>query len=191
MENQAIWKNIAAGDVGALRLLHDKYYCQMCLWAANYLRNETVAEELVSDCFIKLWDQKKQIIIEKSLRSYLFLMLRNQLISYVRKNKNALVTGIDKIPDFCDDETTNKQEYYAELYRAINKIPKQRREILELAVFESLTYQEIATRLNISINTVKTQMGRAYRFLKEELNPEDFIFLYLFQRCHKTSYYAC
>ncbi len=75
----------------------------------------------------------------------------------------------------------NRHEFYAELYTAINKIPDQRRRILELAAFESLTYKEIAQQLNISVNTVKTQMGRAYQFLKEELDPKNFLLLHLFR----------
>lgn len=180
MDDQYIWGNINKGEVESLRILHDKYYNQMWLWASNYLHNESVAEELVSDCFIKLWDQRKHIIIEKSLRSYLYLMLRNMIVSYIRKTKGKLEVGSERLPDIPDEDSINYYEFYAELYFAISKIPDQRRKILELAAFESLTYKEIASQLNISVNTVKTQMGRAYQFLKEELDPKNFIFLQFF-----------
>jgi len=61
----------------------------------------------------------------------------------------------------------------------LEKLPEQRRRILELAVFESFTYAQIAEKLQISINTVKTQIGRAYRFLKEELDPRSIQLLFL------------
>ena len=60
------------------------------------------------------------------------------------------------------------------LFSFIEKLPYQRRKILEMAVFDSMTYTEIAEKLGISRNTVKTQIARAYRFLKENLNTEDF-----------------
>ncbi|MGV8092525.1 MAG: RNA polymerase sigma-70 factor [Mangrovibacterium sp.] len=176
MEDQLIWNSIIAGEVNALRFLHDKYYHPMCLWANKHLHNEIIAEELVSDCFIKLWERRGKIVIEKSLKSYLFLMLRNQLVSHLRKDKNKPVIETGKIPEMMDEMAT-EQDFYANLYTAINKIPEQRRRILEMAVFDSLTYKEIAERLNISVNTVKTQIGRAYLFLKEELDPNDFVFL--------------
>lgn len=182
MDDQHIWGRIVEGDVMALRNLHDKYYDQLWLWASKHTHNETLAEELVSDCFIKLWQRREHILIEKSVKSYLYLMLRNQMVSEHRKTKSKLVFTSENLPDLPDEATINNQDYYAGLYRAIQKIPEQRRKILELAVFDSLTYKEIAFRLDISVNTVKTQMGRAYQFLKEELDPKNFLLFSLLQK---------
>lgn len=175
MNDQDIWDKIVSGDVAALKILHLKYYYPMRLWAGKYTRSNALAEELVSDCFIKLWERRKFIIIEKSLKSYLYLMLRNVIVSQARKTKDIAFIGLENMPDMPDELEYRNQEYYAELYRAIQKLPDQRRKILELAAFDSLTYKEIADRLEISVNTVKTQMGRAYQFLKEELDPNNFV----------------
>jgi RNA polymerase sigma-70 factor (ECF subfamily) len=181
MDDRQVWERIVGGDVVALRILHDKYYYQLWLYANKFTQDRPVAEELVADCFIKLWDRRKYISIEKSLKSYLFLMLRNQIVSQFRKNKAHILIDIHSIPDIPDDAYINNYDFYADLYRAIQKIPEQRRKILELAAFESLTYKEIANRLDISVNTVKTQMGRAYQFLKEELDPKSILLLSLLQ----------
>ena len=180
MDDLSAWKKIADGDAKALRHLHDRYYHGLWLWAVKCTRNESLAEELVSDCFIKLWDSRQKISIEKSVKSYLFLMLRNQIIVHARKSKNEVVFNDKKLPDIPDDAEMNDQDFYAELYKAIQKIPEHRRKILELAVFESQSYKEIAQRLGISVNTVKTQMGRSYQFLKEELDPKNFLLLHFF-----------
>jgi len=187
MNDQQIWENIINGDVEALRILHEKYYHQLWLWSSKYIKNDTLAEELVSDCFLKLWNSRQNIVIEKSLKSYLYMMLRNQMVSQSRKSKHEIVTESNQFPDLPDDITINNYDLYAELYSAINKIPEQRRKILELAAFESLTYKEIADRLNISVNTVKTQMGRAYQFLKEELDPHNFLILHFFLKKEKLN----
>ena len=178
MGDQLIWDRIVNGDVVALSMLHDKYYYQLWLWAHKFTLDGPLAEELVADCFIKLWDHRQHICIEKSIKSYLYLMLRNQIISQWRKAKHHIVIGSDQLPDLPDEETINQMDFYAGLYQAIQKIPEQRRKILELAAFESLTYKEIAERLDISVNTVKTQMGRAYQFLKQELDPKTFLLFY-------------
>jgi RNA polymerase sigma-70 factor (ECF subfamily) len=185
MDDQSLWNRIVDGDVDALRMLHEKYYNPMWLWAGKFTRNEVMAEEMVSDCFIKLWDNRRKIIIEKSLKSYLFLMLRNQIISQSRKSKHEFVFDFGNIPDVPDETEINNQDFYVELYAAISKIPEQRRKILELAAFESLSYKEIAERLSISVNTVKTQMGRAYQFLKEELDPKNFLLFHFFMKMKK------
>ena len=182
MDDQNIWDKIVDGDVAALKILHLKYYYPMRLWAGKYTRSNALAEELVSDCFIKLWERRKFIIIEKSLKSYLYLMLRNIIVSHARKTKDIAFVGLENMPDIIDESEMRNQEYYAELYLAIKKLPEQRRKILELAAFDSLTYKEIADRLEISVNTVKTQMGRAYQFLKEELDPNNFVLFHLFIR---------
>lgn len=182
MDDRQIWERIVGGDVVALRILHDKYYYQLWLYANKYTQDGPLSEELVADCFIKLWDRRKDILIEKSLKSYLFLMLRNQIVSQLRKNKNQKSLVINSIPDVPDDAYIDNLDFYADLYLAIQKIPEQRRKILELAAFESLTYKEIANRLDISVNTVKTQMGRAYQFLKEELDPKSFLLFSLLQK---------
>lgn len=184
MSDQQIWDKIVSGNVEALRLLHDKYYYRMWLWASKYTHSDVLAEELVSDCFLKLWERRQFIFIEKSLKSYLFLMLRNQIVSEARKSKHNIVVGYDQLPDLPNEVTINNQDFYVNLYEAIRKIPEQRRKILEMAVFDSLSYKEIAERLDISVNTVKTQMGRAYQFLKEELDPKTFVLFY-FQTCFK------
>ena len=182
MDDRQIWQRIVGGDVVELRILHDKYYYQLWLYANKYTQDGPLSEELVADCFIKLWDRRKYIYIEKSLKSYIYLMLRNQIMSQLRKDKHQILIGIHHIPDIPDDACINNHDFYADLYQAIHKIPEQRRKILELAAFELLTYKEIAVRLDISVNTVKTQMGRAYQFLKEELDPKSFL---LFSILHK------
>lgn len=186
MDDQRIWGKIVTGDVAALQILHNKYYYQLWLWACKFTQHESLSEELVSDCFIKLWEGREHILIEKSLKSYLYLMLRNQIISHFRKSKHDIVIGTDHLPDLPDEVTVNNLDFYAELYHVIKKIPEQRRKILEMAVFDSLSYKEIADRLNISVNTVKTQMGRAYQFLKEELDPQNFLLFYLLHKKRKA-----
>jgi RNA polymerase sigma factor (sigma-70 family) len=105
--------------------------------------------------------------------------LRNGLIDTTRKKNGIIFLENGSIPEFPEYETVDEFDQYAQLYQALEKLPEQRRRILELAVFESCTYSQIAEKLNISINTVKTQMGRAYRFLKEELDPKSVHLLFI------------
>ncbi|MDD4109668.1 MAG: sigma-70 family RNA polymerase sigma factor [Prolixibacteraceae bacterium] len=187
MEHLEIWEHIKKGDKNALKNLHTKYFYQMCLYARKTLNgNEGLAEELVSDCFIKIWENRKKIEIKSSLRFYLFFMLRNSIIDYHRKAR--IITGelIEEIKDPGGIEEFDEQQEYARLYSTLQKLPEQRRKILKMAVFDSLTYDQIAERLHISKNTVKTQIARAYRFLKESLDPKDFN-LFLLIRSNKNS----
>lgn len=181
MDEFKLWLDIKKGDVKALNRLHTLYFCQMCLFATHTVHDNQLVENIVSDCFIKLWDNRKKIEIKTSLKSYLYRILRNQIIDFYR-GKQEKTEHLYELPDIPNETEFDKQQHYAKLYKAILKLPEQRKIILEFAVYDSLTYQQIADKLNISKNTVKTQMARAYRFLKESLDPKDFCFFCLFQK---------
>lgn len=175
--DQSLWEQIRTGDVNALRHLHQRYFMALCLFAQKSLKQLPVAEELVSTCFLRLWENRQHIDIRHSVRAYLYFMVRNQSIDYLRANKSAELLAKHELPEIATEEEMNQEEFYASLYHAIAKLPEQRRHILELAAFDSLSYRQIAERLDISINTVKTQMGRAYHFLKEELGSKRMTFI--------------
>jgi len=168
-----LWENIKNGDVKALNQLHTLYFYQMCLFARKIINDNQLAENIVSDCFIKLWVNRKKIIITKSFKSYLYRILRNQITDHYRRRQDILET-LEELPDIPDEEVFDDQKRYAKLYEALCNLPKQRKKVLELAVYDSMTYQQIADKLHISKNTVKTHMARAYRYLKEMLDPHDF-----------------
>lgn len=173
MEDQYLWENIKKGSKTDFKKLHDRYYNQLFLYAYKSVQSHEIIEELVSDCFIKLWENRKTIEIINSVKHYIFLMLRNNVIDYHRKSK-FLTESIDKINEPASEDFFEEQKDYTDLYSVIEKLPEQRRKILEMAVFESLTYNQIAEKLQISRNTVKTQISRAYHFLKEKVQPEKF-----------------
>ena len=188
MEDSAIWKDIKSNDKKALRKLHDRYFHQMYLYASKSTNgNEGLAEELVSDCFIKLWKNRKKIDVHNSLKHYLFLMLYNNIIDHFRKKRLLTVPLTQEFVAPGDEKFFDDRKQYARLYLAIKKLPDQCRKVLELAIFESLTYQEIAEKLHISKNTVKTQMGRAYKHLREMLDPKDFNFFLMIRKRRGTS----
>src|SRR5664279_4578523 len=119
MENDlTLWKNIRKGDTRALKELHNRYYYQMCLYALKIYHRQRGMDEAVSDCFIKLSTKRNEILIERSVKSYLFLMLRNGLIDLAQKKKNGIILlEINSLPDLPDNETLNEFDNYARLYK--------------------------------------------------------------------------
>ena len=178
-DDLTLWRKIQTTDTVALKELHNRYYYQMILHLKRIHHNHNGSDEAVSDCFIKLWTKRSEILIERSVRSYLFLMLRNTLIDRLRKKNQVIHLDSEFTPEATDELITEELDDFAKLYEALQRMPQQRRRILELAAFDSYSYGQIAEKLQISVNTVKTQMGRAYRFLKEELDPKSIQVLFM------------
>ncbi len=181
MNDLQLWHTIREGNKLAFRQLYDKYFSQMCLYTLKSVDESMVVEEIVSDCFIKIWENRGKIEIKSSVKHYIFYVLRHIIIDFHRK-RSFLTESIEKVPEQAQEEAFDDLQQYAVLYSVLEQLPVQRRRILEMAVFDSMSYTEIADRLQISKNTVKTQMGRAYRFLKENLSREDFYLMVLFRR---------
>ena len=157
----------------AFRKLFD-FYCKGLLdYSFHIVKDKTVAEDIVQHVWIKVWEKRHSINPELSFKSYLYTAVRNQTLKYIRdtKHKFTSLESIDSLADgitLQDDQMHNK-ETLKFINEAIDHLPDKCREIFMLNRFEGLSYKEITEVLDISINTVKTQMIRALSSLRKAL----------------------
>jgi RNA polymerase sigma-70 factor (family 1) len=152
-------------------LLFEKYHAPMFRFAETFVFRPEVAEDIVQEVFVKLWESP-EITIEKSLKAYLFLMVRNRCIDFLRalqvedKRKKKLLEAqiLSDTTDLEFDEATSEI-----IKRTINELPGQCRQVYSLSVYEDMKYNEIARELGISVSAVKVQMFRARKYLRENL----------------------
>jgi RNA polymerase sigma-70 factor (ECF subfamily) len=184
--DKAIWDKIKSGDKQAFHLFFDEYYSSLCLYANLFVNNLELSQDLVSECFVRFWERKEIIQIESSLKNYLLLSVRNSIYSYLRSpesRKTDLSSVIDKLENTPVEEyDLEKEETILHVYKLIEELPGQRRKILELAVFKGKSYREISEILGISVNTVNTQMTRAYRFLRDRLTSDNILLWFFFKK---------
>ncbi len=180
------WDNIKSGDKQAFRLLFDDYYSPLCQYANSLINNLELSQDIVSDCFIRIWERKESIQIKSSLKYYLLVSVRNAIYTYLQSPESRKVdinTVVERLENIAVDEyNLEKEETIRRVYRLIEELPNQQKKILELAVFRGKTYKEIAEILEISVNTVNTQMCRAYRFLRERLNRNELLLWFFFKK---------
>jgi RNA polymerase sigma-70 factor (ECF subfamily) len=149
-------------------------------------KNPELSQDIVTDCFLRLWENKKTIRIESSIKHYLLISVRNAVYSYLRSPENrktdieTIINRLETIP--VEEYDLEKDETILQVYRIIEELPEQRRKILELATLEGKTYKEIAEILHISVNTVNTQMTRAYSFLRQRLINDDLLLWFFFKK---------
>jgi RNA polymerase sigma-70 factor, ECF subfamily len=176
--NQHLTKGINQGDANAFEELYRQYYVFLCLIAEHIVGNSSDAEEIVSDVFVKLWNIREKIDITTSIKAYLVKAVHNTSINYLEKLrlKNELTDSLDnseyKLLAWDGDYPLGRlyeKEILDILDHSIRTLPEACREVFTLSRNEDLKYSEIAGRLRISVNTVKTQMKIALAHLRENL----------------------
>ncbi|HEX3008034.1 MAG TPA: RNA polymerase sigma-70 factor [Bacteroidales bacterium] len=180
---EANWiKEIQLGNIKAFDSLFKSYYSPLCLYASDIVKDRTKAEEIVQDVFLKFWNNRDSIYITTSVKAYLYRMIHNQALNYIRnrgvegKKEELFLDDIENRNKILDiessynvlDELIN-EHIEKELTRAIADLSPQCREIFCLARYQNLSYREIATKLDISLSTVKSQMLRSIEKLKSLL----------------------
>jgi RNA polymerase sigma-70 factor (ECF subfamily) len=137
-----------------------------------------IAEEVVSDVFYKVWKNRERIEIKTSFESYVFKAVKNQSLDFLKSKANAIAYKTESMPVIYDGVTESPEEQMvikeldARIEAAIESLPPQCKTIFKSSRFQGLKYNEIAEKLNISVKTVETQMGRALKHLRHVLRSE-------------------
>ena len=159
------------GDRSAFEALFRTHYRPLCAFALQYVKDGDRAQDLVQDLFVRLWQDREQVNITTSVKSYLFSAVRNRCLNLV--SAAARMRPIDEeMDDRVDEEERTEEEHSlraARVQAAIEGLPEERRKVFRLSRDEGLKYHEIAQRLGISVKTVENQMGKALKTLREEL----------------------
>lgn len=157
--------------------LYRKYYVFLCLIAEHIVRNKSDAEEIVSDVFVRLWNCRNNIIFTSSVKGYLIKAVHNTALNHLEKNRSEKLTESINISDknilAWDSDYPLGHIYEEEIMSLLNdgikSLPCACREIFMLSRNENMGYSEIAEKLGISVNTVKTQIKIALGYLRVHL----------------------
>lgn len=158
------------GDTKAFKTIFDTYYKRLYVFSLSYVTEKYAAEEIVENVLLKLWQKRHKLDKIENLKSYLYSMVRNASLDYLKKENKYVRLDIQK-----HDAINSKnafiieEETHAILFQALETLPKKCRKIFELSCLEGLKYKDIAEDLQISINTVKSQRARAIELLKIHL----------------------
>jgi len=175
-EESFLLAQLAKGDQKSYQKLFYQFYADLCRFCNRYVRNEEIAEEIVQDVFIYVWEKREVINISVSIKSYLYTAVRNKSINYIKLQlpKDQAKEDIANF-EIAGSTDVESELTFAELsvkvQDAIETLPKKCKAIFLLSREDDYTYKEIATHLGISIKTVENQMVIALRKLRVELSP--------------------
>ncbi len=174
-------RELKAGDQHAFDTIFKSFYKLLCREARGFFRNDHVVEEVVCDVFLKLWNNKSELVITGSLRDYLVKSVYNNCINYYRAQKvqEKLKTEVDEqqkrryaLMDLGQDplEYIITNELEEKVNEAIETLPPRYREAFKLSRYSNMKYEEIAQEMGISVNGVKINIKKALEHLREKLD---------------------
>lgn len=175
MFEQAALKRLVIGDENSFSMIFSAYYTDLVLFALTIVRNSDVAEEIVQEIFVKLWEDHKSLQIKTSLRSYLLRSVQNRCIDWYR-HKKVIAAHIDDISSemVLFDCDTDKYLFSSELEERIEKIlsiiPADCSEAFRMNREQGLKYNDIAEKLSVSVRTVEVRVSKALHLLRKHLH---------------------
>ena len=178
----------------AFTAFYTTFFQKLLLTSDKYVKDIFVAEEIVQNVFLKIWESPESLEDIKSIKPYLYTAVINASISHINRQKNIeqhhLRIAANLTEEYCLD-LDEENDLIVLLYNEIEKLPPQCKKIFKLNRFDRLKYREIADQLNLSERTIENHIAHALKVLriamlsnekviKEGKNYKLLMILYLF-----------
>lgn len=159
-------------DDNAFKIIYHKYSRKLYQSAYNIIRNKEACEDIIQELFMEIWLKRKSIKINTSLKSYLFISVKNRVLMKLRSQK--IILGEDAmeflVDNYATDNMTEERSLKRFLAQEVNRLPEKCANIFRLSRNEQLSNKEIAESLNISAKTVENQIGIAIKRLRNSMS---------------------
>lgn len=151
------------------------WYDPLCNFAYSFLKDDSASEDIVQEVFLRVWQDRPDIIATDGVRYYLFTAVRNNCISKLRKEGKGLLKALEDedAVDFIKDDDREETDYMSLVAIAIENLPPACKRVFLLSKIANMSYKDIAGVLGISIRTVENQVGKALRLIRAFLKEKD------------------
>jgi RNA polymerase sigma-70 factor, ECF subfamily len=164
------------GDTAAFRRLFHKYYQSLFLFACKFV-NDDVAKDLVQDCFLELWKNRKKTEITSSFSSWFFTVVKNRCFKYLkeeskktdRKNDYGLKLKEEELNFFIHSEKSILEfEVKERIQKVVEQLPPKCSQVFNESRFNGLSNKDIAEKYDISLKAVEKHISKALKLFREE-----------------------
>jgi len=184
-KNSDLVLHLKKGDENAYAYLIDSFNHRLCVYANSLVNDVALSEDIVQNVFINIWEKRRNLKPEFSVKSYLYKSVYNECINQYKKNQavtaleKKYIEGLDAIVEDKDNDALEK--LIALVKDAIQELPPKCKEVFLLSKKEGLTNIEISEYLNLSKNTIERHMNMAFSRIRESVgNKTDMILFLLF-----------
>lgn len=164
---------LRSNDELAFQEVYHYYHPQLYRLAFRYLKCTVRSEDVVQDVFMKLWDHRQKL--RSNIKGFLFTAARNRAVNKIRSNRRKKSNYLQFM--YVSDSTVNGtadlliySDYKRILDRALDSLPDGKRTVFELKSKDGLSNHDVAEKLGIAVNTVKSQYYQASKFVKGYLD---------------------
>jgi len=169
---QDLLQLIEQRDTEAFTGFYVDNFKKLILVSDKYVHDIPIAEEIVQNMFLRIWENKQLLTDISSIKSYLYRSVINASINHINRERSLEKHHL-KIAESLNEEDLDKideqNDLIVLLYREIELLPEKCREIFKLSRLEGMKYKAIALQLGISEKTVENHMGHALKVLRERI----------------------
>ncbi len=166
--------SLQQGSEVAFEVLYRRYQSKLFIYCFGFVKSRDIADDLVQDIFLKIWLKRSLLNPTHSFGAFLFKIAKNAILDYFR-HQSAESSFFESFYHRVEllHHQSEEDIIYADLKKiaeaVIEKLPEQRQKIFKMSREEGMSYDEIAQTLSISPNTVKEQIARSLKFIREQL----------------------
>jgi RNA polymerase sigma-70 factor (ECF subfamily) len=169
--DEALMRAVREGDIGQLGVLFERYRASLFDFLSRTLGDRSVAEDLVQDVFVRVLKYRQTYRDDGCFETWVFRIARNAKADYLRKR-----IGLERVGELTIDPPASdpgpaqlfeRSRDTELLKRALMRLPEDKRELLVLARYRNMQYEQIAALLNIETGAVKVRVHRAMKELRE------------------------
>jgi len=163
------------GNEKAFSAVFDTYHRYLYVLACRYLMSDSYAEDAVQHTFMRLWEGRETFDYKTGIKNLLFTILKNYVLNEIRHNNMALQKNYE-LAQFNEEmeegflQNLEDADFKTHLYKLIEQLPPQKREVCLLKIQQGMSNQEVADAMNISIPTVKSHYTQVIKLLRSQLN---------------------
>lgn len=177
-----ILEEIKKGNVSPFQNIFQEYYPMLCNFAERYVLEIEIAEDVVQDIYVRLWENRENLIITAGIKAYLFQSVRNSCINYLKHDKvhKKYESHIKHV--FSDNfysDALEEEEIAFHIHQATQNLPAKCREIFEMSRLDGKSHDEISLEMGITKKTINNQLWKALKLVREYL-MENEIIMFLF-----------
>lgn len=180
-DSVSLSRRIKAGDPSAFQEFFDAYYDPLIRYLRARGTSLDVAQDLIQNAFLYVWENRKKINENKSLRSYLYRIAYTRMLNHIKSrdkfDDDAVPHEFERTSEH-PEEALKAKDLMEMVQKAIEEMPEKRRAVFELCFLQEFTYKETADMMKISKNTVENHMSKAFKEVRKavsdfyEFNPK-------------------